>query len=385
MANPKLDIVGCPDNSHACEDNSIQSECKLNGTNKSSREPEVTEGRPQGFEVEHIESLSLNNGHDDSVYPDPVGRVEILEQGSAEHIVLPDTSLDTNLHDSVADQSVDKILNEQNGSNLGPCESERTLDNAVVNMDSESLKHSNGFAFKEPVILSENGPDCSGQLGGTNLSDSQKPSDQVNGLLETQIKTTSEDGKPDPSEHTVDVDLCSSKTLSLSEYSGVMCSYHVCFECLSTLHNLMQKILLHILGLNGSKWTVEDVHDVVASLSVDLLSLVRKVTSSSHNAFNENLRQGNPEKFSEYPELVTCHCQSSGNSLVAPMECSCHSGGGSATEANTQLRFDPKFVFRDGVLVPVDSNTDISFHCTFEKLCLCSLIKSIVMMKQPLD
>ncbi|XP_031283592.1 uncharacterized protein LOC116142304 isoform X1 [Pistacia vera] len=387
VANPELDIVGCPDDSHACEDNSIQSdECKLNVTTKSSLEPEVTESKSQGFEVEHIESLSLNNGHDDSAYPDPERRAEILEQGSAEHIVLPDTSFDTNLHDSVTDQSVDKILNEQNGSNLGTCESETTLDNAVVDMGSESLKHSNGFAVKEPVILSENGPDCSDEFGGINLSDSQKPSDQVNGLSETQVKTSSNDGKPDPSEHTVDdVDLCSSKTPSLSEYSGVTCSYHVCIECLSTLHDLMQKILLHTLGLNESKWTVEDVHDVVASLSVDLLSLVRKVTSSSHNAFNENLRQGNPEKFSEYPELVTCHCESTGNSLVAPMECSCHSGGGSATEANTQLRFDPKFVFRDGVLVPVDSNTDVSFHCTFEKLCLCSLIKSIVMMKQPLD
>ncbi|KAJ0044715.1 hypothetical protein Pint_04642 [Pistacia integerrima] len=29
------------------------------------------------------------------------GRAEIIERGSAEHIVLPDTSLDTNLHDSV--------------------------------------------------------------------------------------------------------------------------------------------------------------------------------------------------------------------------------------------------------------------------------------------
>ena len=38
----------------------------------------------------------------------------------------------------------------------------------------------------------------------------------------------------------------------------------------------MQKILIREREVHGAYRTVEDVHDVVASLSVDLLSAVRK-------------------------------------------------------------------------------------------------------------
>lgn len=218
----------------------------------------------------------------------------------------------------------------------------------------------------------------------------KKTCDQINGFSMTETSPTCNNGEADLCGHTVDVDFSSRKTTSLSTGSGIVCMYRCCTECVCTLYNLMKKILIHTLGLSGGDWTAEDVHDVVASLSVDLLSAVGKVyfAGCGGNDIEEEMRCENPE-LSACSELSICCCKSSGNCLDAPMECSCHSLGGGVTEANTSsnthLGFDPKFVFRDGILVPVDSITDVSFHCIFETLCLCSLIKSIVMMKQPFD
>lgn len=384
-ASPKLNVVGCAE-SLTCTGNLVQTEeSKQKVSEKGIHESEGTEGRPDGAAAENLGGLSLNSGDSDTA-----GRDILIEEGSSRHNLLPDTLLDKNLHNSpVADQSTGNTTKEQNGTNLGPCESERT-GNIAVDTNSESLKHSNGFAFQESVVISQNGPCSASELGATVFSDSQKSCDQINGFSMTETEPPCNNGEADPWEHTVDVDFSSRKTTSLSTDSGTVCMYRCCTECLCTLHNLMKKILIHTLGLSGSNWTAEDVHDVVASLSVDLLSAVGKVyfAGCGGNDIEEDVRCEDPE-LSECPELSTCCCKSSGNCLDAPMECSCHSLGGGVTEAststNTHLGFDPKFVLRDGILVPVDSITDGSFHCTFQTLCLCSLIKSLVMMKQPFD
>ncbi|GAY55848.1 hypothetical protein CUMW_167250 [Citrus unshiu] len=383
--SPKLNVVGCAE-SLTCTGNLVQTEeSKQKVSEKGIHESEGTEDRPDGAATENLGGLSLNSGDSDTA-----GRDILIEEGSSRHNLLPDTLLDKNLHNSpVADQSTGNTTKEQNGTNLGPCESERT-GNIAVDTNSESLKHSNGFAFQESVVISQNGPCSASELGATVFSDSQKSCDQINGFSMTETEPPCNNGEADPWEHTVDVDFSSRKTTSLSTDSGIVCMYRCCTECLCTLHNLMKKILIHTLGLSGSNWTAEDVHDVVASLSVDLLSAVGKVyfAGCGGNDIEEDVRCEDPE-LSECPELSTCCCKSSGNCLDAPMECSCHSLGGGVTEAststNTHLGFDPKFVLRDGILVPVDSITDGSFHCTFETLCLCSLIKSLVMMKQPFD
>ncbi|KAK9209125.1 hypothetical protein WN944_001489 [Citrus x changshan-huyou] len=384
-ASPKLNVVGCAE-SLTCTGNLVQTEeSKQKVSEKGIHESEGTEGRPDGAAAENLGGLSLNSGDSDTA-----GRDILIEEGSSRHNLLPDTLLDKNLHNSpVADQSTGNTTKEQNGTNLGPCESERT-GNIAVDTNSESLKHSNGFAFQESVVISQNGPCSASELGATVFSDSQKSCDQINGFSMTETEPPCNNGEADPWEHTVDVDFSSRKTTSLSTDSGIVCMYRCCTECVCTLHNLMKKILIHTLGLSGSDWTAEDVHNVVASLSVDLLSAVGKVyfAGCGGNDIEEDVRCEDPE-LSECPELSTCCCKSSGNCLDAPMECSCHSLGGGVTEAststNTHLGFDPKFVLRDGILVPVDSITDGSFHCTFETLCLCSLIKSLVMMKQPFD
>jgi hypothetical protein len=152
---------------------------------------------------------------------------------------------------------------------------------------------------------------------------------------------------------------------------------------------MIQKFLACKLALNKSNLTVEDVHDAVASLSVDLLSVIRKIdiTEEISNSFKESSDR-NPERYDGFSELHSCQCKSSEDSSIVPTECGCHSVFESVTvkashSPGSQFGLDPKFIFRDGILVLVDTTEDVSFHCKYETLCLCSLVKSVAMMKQP--
>ncbi|EOY18816.1 Uncharacterized protein TCM_043304 [Theobroma cacao] len=71
-----------------------------------------------------------------------------------------------------------------------------------------------------------------------------------------------------------------------------------------------------------------------------------------------------------YPSAKS-RCKSSENSLVFPTQCIRHSVGTTCTDM--EFMFDPKFVYRDGVMVPIDSNKEVSFHCKLKTLCLRSL------------
>ncbi|TYI96332.1 hypothetical protein E1A91_D01G064400v1 [Gossypium mustelinum] len=282
---------------------------------------------------------------------------------AVDHISLGGNTISVEHHNYFAVNDPVFLVDKQNGSNPGPSGSESPR-NPVVEGDPGSSKQSNGFA-PNGFVLSENGFCSSDELDGAKLPASAKACD-------TETTITSEDGKPTDHEHKEVPNFSSSET-ALPTESVVTCFYHCC------------SVLLKEWKSNGSYLTVDDVHDTVALLSVDLLSTVRKLFAArySYNKFDENLRNENPGKLSHRPEWSICQCESSENSLVIPKECSCHSVGN--TSPNIQFGFDPKFVYRDGVLVPIDSNKEVSFHCKFDTLCLCSLIESILMTKQPFD
>ncbi|CAL0326539.1 unnamed protein product [Lupinus luteus] len=165
--------------------------------------------------------------------------------------------------------------------------------------------------------------------------------------------------------------------------SGVICLYQCCPECISSLYHLTQKVLLHEYRLNNSLWTVEDVHDAVTSLSVNLISALRKcyLAEDFSDSSNKTLRQ---EKHGR-----TCYPLNQCKDNV-PAECVSHSTSQGATGSknellNESLKLDLKFIFRDGVLMPMDPDEDVSLHCKFENLCLCSARELIEMMKHPFD
>ncbi|XVF04282.1 hypothetical protein REPUB_Repub05bG0069000 [Reevesia pubescens] len=355
---------------------------KQNGTNpgpcgsESTRTPMV-EGE---LTVQNIDCIDLNK-MGGVCAPSQQGKVTAVEEVVEQMGLSGNTTTVENHNCSMANHPV--LVDKQNRANPGLSGSE-SARNPMVEAVPGSSKQSNGFTPSESV-LSENGFCNLDELDGAKFTLFGKACNQIN-ASETEITITSEDGKPKGPGHKEDPNFSSSET-ALPTESGITCFYQCCSDCLHTLLSLMQKVLLKEWKSDGSRWTVDDVHDTVALLSVDLLSTVRKVYTAglSSNKFHEKLRNENHGKLlSNCPEWRPCHCKSSENSLVIPTQCGCHSVG--TTSPNIQfLEFDPKFVYRDGVMVPIDSNKEVYFHCKFDTLCLCSLIESILMTKQPFD
>ncbi|KAI5405200.1 hypothetical protein KIW84_052105, partial [Lathyrus oleraceus] len=84
----------------------------------------------------------------------------------------------------------------------------------------------------------------------------------------------------------LNINTCSSKDSGADE-SEVVCLCQCCPHCLRSLYHLMRKILVRVWGSNRSHWTIEDVHDAVSTLSVDLISAVRKSYMTEEKAFTD--------------------------------------------------------------------------------------------------
>ena len=387
VANAKMKTMEFPGND-TCADDSAERQCKGETTDINFRETERLEESPKGLPdkiQEGGESNKVENGFCDL---NPEDGAILSEDGSEQHTILCESAKTDNHQNSPADnQLVGNITNEQNGTSHRQSESEIIKNLAVTDGNSETLKHSNGYTLTEPVHYSENGLCNSGELGALKFSDPGSSRNQSNGLAAEGMDTF-DDTEPNCSEHAEDLDVSLVET-SCPDKSGIVCLYRCCSVCLHAVHKIIQKFLARKLALNKSKLTTEDVHDAVASLSVDLLSVIRKidVTEEISNSLKENSDR-NPERYDDIPELRSCQCKSSGDSSVVPTECGCHSMFESVIvkashSPGSELGLDPKFIFRDGILVPVDTTKDVSFHCKYKTLCLCSLVKSVAMMKQP--
>ncbi|PON39006.1 Spastin [Parasponia andersonii] len=364
-------------------DNQVQSEeCKPYISSKCSNEPEVKELDQQGFATEQID-MDLNREDTNLSYPTSDGR-DATTDGSPQKVFLmnnftPDKPV---LHYEHANQLVGKILNEQNKTHPEPSDSGSGRNNVLVDGDSGLSEHVNGFAFPDSAVISEDGLG-SGEFGSAKFCSTRNFNYENPGFS----GKTANEHMSDAYKSLQDINFRSRKATK----SGDLCLYRCCSECINALSSLAKKILIHEWKLYGSRWTVEDVHDIVASLSVDLLSAARRVlVPGINNPFDGKPGHRKGEKLFECPELITCNCNSQGNEIVVPSECSCHSISctlttESATSLNSEPTLELKFVFRDGVLVPMDPDKDVAFHCKFETLCLCSLVEMISITKQPSD
>lgn len=403
VVNPKPESVGS--GSHACGDNvdnPIESkECGPNVPNRSSHE-EIPEERPEGFTSENTSRVDLHKGDvnsentgcvdldkgdGNSGYPNLEG-VPVSEKSLLPIAFLSNSATAGLLQSSLAANLLGgKVPNMHDGTSE-PFKSENSVNCTVNKGDSGCWRQSNGFAFVEPVVHSEDSLCSAGEMNSLKSSSCGKFWNQFNGLSMTETDIASSGGKSISDEPIVNANVSSVKSTNIAADMGIICLYRCCSECLHTLHNLMQKILIREWDVNGTYWKVEDVHDVVASLSVDLLSAVRKdyAAESSSKLFDKKMRQENQGKLSECQKMSLCQCKNFGSRLVEPTECSCHSLNRSlSTKGNPSIQLDLKFIYRDGVLVPLDLDKVVSFHCKFETLCLCSLIEWVVMTKQPFD
>lgn len=370
-------------------DNLIQSkEYRPIISNKGSNEGEVPEERPEVFTSEntgcvHFPKGDVNSGDSNTVEGVPISKYSLQQTP-----FLSNSAPVEQLQSSMAANFLDDKLQKMNNGTSEPFKSEDSAKFSVNKEDSGPWSQSNGFALAEPMVLSKDSLSNADELSGPKLSSSGKFCNQFNGLFIENTDVLPSAGKSLPDEPLINVGIPSITTTNIAADSGVVCLYHCCSECLYVLHSLMQKILVCEWEVNGTYSTVEDVHDVVASLSIDLLSAFRKSYAAEGigNLFDQKTRQENQGNYSERHEMSICQCKNSGDRLVMPIECSCHSVNKSlSAKANPSRQLDLKFIYRDGVLVPIDLDKDVSFHCKFETLCLCSLIEWIVMTKQLFD
>ncbi|XP_057728382.1 uncharacterized protein LOC130944204 isoform X2 [Arachis stenosperma] len=285
---------------------------------------------------------------------------------------LPNDSLNNHSDDSAAaNQPVDPSPNQQNG----------LLSREVAEGDVRMSEELGKYTSTHSAVLSENGLHTAleqGLNGGTVSTISNQP----------PTLSTEETGVTDvysrKHENATGIDISSSKGHEHAE-PAVVCMYQCCPRCLHSLYLAIRKLLTSELSVNHR--TVEDVHDAVSSLSVDLISAIRKCHIGDLNDFsNKTFKR---ERHGITLNLRTCDPKNQDKDFVAA-ECVTHSTSQEATATkdevvNESLKLDLKFIFRDGVLVPMNPDKDVSLHCKVETLCLCSLRELIVMTKSPFD
>ncbi|XP_068664779.1 uncharacterized protein [Aristolochia californica] len=203
----------------------------------------------------------------------------------------------------------------------------------------------------------------------SSMMDSERNGGYVRGSIEDGFNSCEPVGivKSDIQEH--------KKDTSTPE---TLCLYSCCSGCVHKIQVLIREIIIDDWKSNQGGSTIEDIHDVVETCSVTLLSTIRKFLLTEHCM-----------AIKQYGGICCriCGCKNVGHMHhkeisrsmeTMPKECSCH------RESTHTLfsRMSMKFFFRNCTLVPLDPG-QATFHCKFEKLCICAAIGKILTIKQP--
>ncbi|TKY49137.1 Tat-binding-like 7 [Spatholobus suberectus] len=340
------------------------------------RDLEILEGSHKGIPSETTGCLASNDKNDN---------LDILDRddgnASPERSLQNHSFSDKHINNSAAaNQPLYPSTSQENGTLLGQSESGTAGNIEVVGGELGVSKDLNKSVCTHSVVLSENGVHtaCEPETQNVEIGNLRTDTDQPLSLSSVETGTKVSDAKSDTHENATDNNVSSSNGRGPVE-SGVICLYQCCPTCLQSLHHLTKKILVGELRLNSGQWTVEDVHDAVASLSVDLISAVRKCFMAEDfiDSSNKTSRHEKNGASLDCLNLKTCDPGNQGKDVVAA-ECVSHSASQHATAMedtvlNESPKLDLKFVFRDGVLVHMDPDKDVPLHCKFENLCLCSL------------
>lgn len=319
---------------------------------------ETLERSPKVVPTATTEGLSLNDLNVNLGDTGRDGREASLE-GSPPNHPYPDKHINDN--------------SQENGVLSGLSESVAAENHEAAGEELGMLKDLNISTCARSTVLSENGFHTTYEQENVEIGN---------------IKSS--DVESDKHENTIDIDASSSKDKGAAE-SGVVCLYQCCHQCICSLYHLTRKLLVRGWESNICHWTIEDVHDTVSSLSVDLISAVRNyyMAEDFTELSNKTSRHGKDGTPLECLNPIKCNTKNRGKDVVLA-ECVSHSATqdesvSDDTVTNEPVKLDLKFVFRDGVLVPMDTVKDAPLHCKFEKLCLCSLIELIVKTKGPLE
>lgn len=376
QANPVLSTMASSANNLQLEEH----QPPISGS--SSPEARVLEETQRDSAAENVDPSVCNKDNGDSGLHDFKERVGLLQDDIIENISLFGNST-PNEHpcSSIpAGTPVGKSLIECNGMNA-TTQLESPGESTSIRDVAQSLNHPYHSVSADDVVLSKDGPCPSGQMGGATYSGSSRGKDHIKDLASKDNSTLSSDGVPD-SDNSSSGNFSPCENINTVADSMAVCLYRCCSVCMSSLHDVMRKLLIHEAGLSKNSWNVEDVHDVVASLSVDLVSAIRQEFSNVCSLFGEI--QGNSVLC---PDATTCDCNSPGCRLSVLVECAFHSTEGGVSESVNKDRSSPfgqtvEFVFRNGVLISTNHDRDVVCHCKLESFCLSSLMELMLSAKQ---
>ncbi|WVZ69342.1 hypothetical protein U9M48_018142 [Paspalum notatum var. saurae] len=159
------------------------------------------------------------------------------------------------------------------------------------------------------------------------------------------------------------------------------CLYKCCSACFHAVYKMVRDILSNSLRPNLHHKAVDDMHDILSSWCLNLLTSVRKCYNQSEISCEENTgKMQNKEIHIEY-----CACQS--DISLLSRECVCHLESNEDTETtNTEfhslLGQSLEFFFKDGVWMPLDLTAETTLHCSFRRFCICSILGKISMLRQ---
>ncbi|KAG8077504.1 hypothetical protein GUJ93_ZPchr0007g5566 [Zizania palustris] len=150
------------------------------------------------------------------------------------------------------------------------------------------------------------------------------------------------------------------------------CLYKCCPACFHAVYKRVHDILSNSLRPNLHCLAVDDVHDFLSSCSVNLLATVRKCYSSQSIVGALGCKENSGEGH--------CVCQS--DICSVPRECICHLESNEDAGTIIHESYSPcgqplSFLFKDGVLMPPGITAETTLHCSYRKLCVCSILGSI--------
>ncbi|KAI3702821.1 hypothetical protein L6452_28573 [Arctium lappa] len=334
---------------------------------QSLEAPQLMEAIPKPDESKTSKNV-LVQGDDCMDKPSQSESVDVLHPKEGDKCTVVDESnlvIQTQESTTFKDQPDDHLVKDPN--RVGVVESSK-LQSLENHSEVRYMEHSNGFTCEESCVFPDDGPCSPANLDG------MKSCNAGNGFDAPSKNSSDDNGK------VLDIDPSADKVSRFPATPTGVCLYRFCSKCLFNLHRVMQSTLETRWDVKSSNWTTEDVHDVVTSLSLNLHTSVREFCLSASLDVSKILQHENVKTLFGGQEVGTCECEVSGNRADMAIECGCHS---QSSSTNGVRGVDTELIYKNGVVAMLDPETDVSFHCKFQTLCLCSLIEYIVMTMQP--
>ncbi|MCD7468093.1 hypothetical protein HAX54_005891 [Datura stramonium] len=365
-ANPKIGCAGHPETADAPENTPLrEGGCEL----------EESLDKPETLETCRPELTAENHRR---VNPEANGVSNFPDIGAVEPERPPLVAVNHSAPSRQVTCSVHSVLNH---NSCMPDDTDKHLESIG---DCVSKKHSNGFMELNTDDVQEDGSNYSKDRCGVEHSN-YSLSSNTNGRLSTPNDLQIGDSNQKSVGNSIGLES-SNISSNLSTDSSVVCLYRCCPQCMLNLQRALKKMLSYKWELRKVEFIVEDAYDFLASLAANLHSALRiwLLADDSTSLDDKRLR----ERYSEYfecKETNLCECRNLESRLIKLIECNCHLKSSVQTEkCKSSQNLPQEFIFRDGVLTNLDDK-DVSTHCKFETLCLCSLVEWIVMRKESSD